>query len=152
VGYHAQIINAGRFVNDSMGGYIAKQTVKKIIAAEKHINSSKILVMGATFKEDVSDIRNSKVVDVIKELISFGVNVDVVDPHADSNSLKAEYGFELIQSIHANYDAVIVAVNHKEYLKLDEAYFESITSENPVLVDIKGIYKGQIETMNYWSL
>jgi UDP-N-acetyl-D-galactosamine dehydrogenase len=152
LGYHAQIINAGRFVNDSMGGYIAKQTVKKIIAAGKHISESKVLVMGATFKEDVSDIRNSKVVDVINELVSFGTTVEVVDPHADSDSLKEEYGFGLASDIADNYDSVIVAVNHAEYAKLDEAYFKSITSENPVIVDIKGIYKGKINELTYWSL
>jgi UDP-N-acetyl-D-galactosamine dehydrogenase len=152
LGYHAQIIAAGRFVNDSMGGYVAKQTVKKIIASGKHISESKVLVMGATFKEDVSDIRNSKVVDVINELISFGVTVEVVDPYADSDSLKEEYGFGLIDDIANDYSAVIVAVNHKEYSDFDEAYFESITVDNPVIVDIKGIYRGQINNLIYWSL
>jgi len=152
LGYHAQIINAGRFVNDSMGGYVAKQTVKKIIANGKHISESKILVMGATFKEDVSDIRNSKVVDVINELVSFGTTVEVVDPHADSDSLKEEYDFGLVAEIATDYDAVIVAVNHKDYIGFDEEYFKSITSENPVIVDIKGIYKNKIKNLTYWSL
>ncbi len=152
LGYHAQIINAGRFVNDSMGGYVAKQTVKKVIAAGKHISESKVLVMGATFKEDVSDIRNSKVVDVINELISFGSSVEVVDPHADSDALKEEYGFGLIENMSDDYDAVIVAVNHKEYSNYTEEYFNSITSENPVIVDIKGIYRGTINNLTYWSL
>jgi UDP-N-acetyl-D-galactosamine dehydrogenase len=152
LGYHAQIINAGRFVNDSMGGYIAKQTVKKIIAAGKHISESKVLVMGATFKEDVSDIRNSKVVDVINELISFGTTVEVVDPHADSDSLKAEYGFGLVTDVANNYDAVIVAVNHADYASLEESYFKSITSDDSLIVDIKGIYKGKINELAYWSL
>jgi UDP-N-acetyl-D-galactosamine dehydrogenase len=152
LGYHAQIINAGRFVNDSMGGYVAKQTVKKIIANGKHISESKVLVMGATFKEDVSDIRNSKVVDVINELISFGTTVEVVDPHADSDSLNEEYGFGLIVEMANDYDAVIVAVNHKDYSSFDEEYFKSITSEKPVIVDIKGIYRGKINNLTYWSL
>ncbi|MBL4669625.1 MAG: nucleotide sugar dehydrogenase, partial [Flavobacteriales bacterium] len=152
LGYHAQIINAGRFVNDSMGGYVAEQTVKMIIANGKHISESKVLVMGATFKEDVSDIRNSKVVDVINELISFGTTVEVVDPHADSDALKEEYGFGLTTEMANDYDAVIVAVNHKDYSSFDEAYFKSITSENPVIVDIKGIYSGKINTLTYWSL
>ena len=152
LGYHAQIINAGRFVNDSMGGYVAKQTVKKIIASGKHISESKVLVMGATFKEDVSDIRNSKVVDVINELVSFGTTVEVIDPHADSDSLKEEYGFGLVEHIANDYSAVIVAVNHKDYIGFDEEYFDSITAENPVIVDLKGIYKGKINALNYWSL
>ncbi|MBL4593087.1 MAG: nucleotide sugar dehydrogenase [Flavobacteriales bacterium] len=152
LGYHAQIINAGRFVNDSMGGYVAKQTVKKIIANGKHISESKVLVMGATFKEDVSDIRNSKVVDVINELVSFGATVEVVDPHADSDALKEEYGFGLVPDMASDYDAVVVAVNHKDYSNFDEEYFKSITSENPVIVDIKGIYRGKINNLTYWSL
>ncbi len=151
LGYHAQIINAGRFVNDSMGGYAAKQTVKKIIAEGKNISGAKILVMGATFKEDVSDIRNSKVVDVINELKSFGAKVEVVDSHADSDSLMEEYNFGLVDKIANDYDAVIVAVNHKDYTNLDENYFKSITSDNAVLVDLKGIYKGKIKELTYWS-
>lgn len=152
LGYHAQIINAGRFVNDSMGGYVAKQTVKKIIAAGKNISEAKVLIMGATFKEDVSDIRNSKVADVVKELISFGVHVEVIDPHANSEQLKHEYGFGLVNKVANDYDAVFIAVNHKEYACLDENYFKSITSKNAVLVDIKGIYRNKIKNMTYWSL
>jgi UDP-N-acetyl-D-galactosamine dehydrogenase len=89
-GYHSKVITSGRFVNDSMGGYIAKQSVKKIIAQGKHIQDAKVLVMGATFKEDVSDIRNSKVIDIINELVSFQVHVDLVDPHANSDEMKHE--------------------------------------------------------------
>lgn len=152
LGYHAQIINAGRFVNDSMGAYTAKQTVKKIIAEGKHISESKVLVMGATFKEDVSDIRNSKVCDVINEFKSFGASVEVVDPHADSESLIEEYGFGLVENLANDYDAVVIAVNHREYSNLDETYFDSITKENPVIVDLKGIYKGKINNLTYWSL
>jgi UDP-N-acetyl-D-galactosamine dehydrogenase len=152
LGYHAQIINAGRFVNDSMGGYVAKQTVKKIIKAGKNIAEAKVLVMGATFKEDVSDIRNSKVADVVKEFISFGVKVEVIDPHASSEHLKHEYGFGLVDKIANDYDAVFIAVNHAEYSNLNEDYFKSITSKNPVIVDIKGIYRGKIKNMTYWSL
>jgi len=151
-GYHAQIINSGRFVNDSMGAYVAKQTVKKIIAAGKNISSAKVLVMGATFKEDVSDIRNSKVADVVNEFISFGAKVEVVDPYADSGHLKEEYGYGLVDSVSGNYDAVVVAVNHKDYLSFDEDYFNSITTDKAVLVDLKGIYKNKINNLTYWSL
>ena len=152
VGYHARIINSGRYVNDSMAFYIAKQTVKKIIAARKDLNNSTILVMGATFKEDVTDIRNSKVADIIKELKSYGLNVEAIDPHASSDEFKHEYGIELTSKVSNNYDAVIVAVNHKEYLNLNEEYFKSITSEKSVLVDVKGIYRNKIKEMTYWSL
>jgi len=151
-GYHAQIISSGRFVNDSMGAYVAKQTVKKIIKAGKNIAEAKVLVMGATFKEDVSDIRNSKVADVVNEFISFGAKVDVVDPHANSEDLKHEYGFGLVDKVGSNYDAIVVAVNHKAYQNFDENYFNSISSANGIVVDLKGIYRGKINKMTYWSL
>ena len=150
--YHPQVINAGRFVNDSMGGYIAKKIVKKMIGMGKNILGARVLVMGVTFKEDVSDIRNSKVVDIVNELKDFGVDVDVTDPNADSEEVMHEYGFKLIEKPRANYDAVIVAVAHKEYMDLDEEYFRGLTYEHAVLGDIKGIYRGKIHLMKYWSL
>ena len=150
--YHPQMINAGRFVNDSMGGYIAKKIVKKMIGMGKNILGARVLVMGVTFKEDVSDIRNSKVVDIVSELKDFGVDVDVMDPHADSEEVMHEYGFKLIERPRANYDAVVVAVAHKEYMDLDETYFRGLTYEHAVLGDIKGIYRGKIHQMKYWSL
>ena len=151
-GYHAQVINSGRYVNDSMGFYIAKQTVKMIIASGKHVSESKVLIMGATFKEDVSDIRNSKVADIIKELKSFAVTVDIVDPLASGSELEEEYGFGLTKDVGSNYDAVIVAVNHAEYHDLDEAYYKSLLSDKGIMVDIKGIYKDKVKDIQYWSL
>ncbi len=150
--YHSQVINAGRFVNDSMGFYIAKQTVKKLIAAGKNVLHAKVLVMGITFKEDVSDLRNSRVADVVTELASYGVKVDVVDPQANSEELKREYGFGLTKKIGNDYDAVIVAVSHKEYVNLKESYFEKITADDAIIVDVKGIYRGKIKKFKYWSL
>ncbi|MDB4710808.1 nucleotide sugar dehydrogenase [Flavobacteriales bacterium] len=152
LGYHAKIINSGRAVNDAMGAYVGNKTVKMILSSGKSLIQSKILVMGATFKEDVSDIRNSKVVDVINEIKSFSCHVEVVDPHADSDELNDEYGFNLVDKINAPYDAVVVAVNHKEYLKLDENYFKSILTEKGVLIDIKGIFKNSISDIEYWTL
>lgn len=151
LGYHARVINSGRYVNDSMGFYVAKNCVKKIIAAGKNISKSKVLIMGATFKEDVSDIRNSKVADIVKELKSFGVKVEIVDPHAESEELKHEYGFGL-NKLGKGYDGIIVAVNHKEYLDLDEKYYSKILSKKGVFVDVKGIYKGKFKNLTYWSL
>ncbi|MCR9010696.1 nucleotide sugar dehydrogenase [Gabonibacter chumensis] len=150
--YHPQIINAGRFINDSMGAYIAKKMVKKLIAMGKSVLGARVLVMGVTFKEDVSDIRNSKVADIIRELRDFGVDVDVVDPHADSEAVQEEYGFKLVEKPRDNYDAVVVAVSHKEYEMLDETYFKSLTYENALLVDIKGILREKIHSLKYWSL
>lgn len=151
-GYHAKIINSGRYVNDSMGFYIGKQTVKKILARGTNIMDARILVMGATFKEDVSDIRNSKVVDVIKELESFSAHVDVVDPHASAAEIREEYDYTLVPEPKGAYDAVIVAVNHKEYVDLDEHYFKQLMPNGGVFVDVKGIYRGKIKELEYWSL
>jgi UDP-N-acetyl-D-glucosamine/UDP-N-acetyl-D-galactosamine dehydrogenase len=152
LGYHAQIINAGRFINDSMGAYIAKQTVKKIIAVDKNIKDVRVLILGATFKENVSDIRNSKVADIIKEFESFCVKIDVMDPQASSKELMHEYGFGLITEIKTKYDAIILAVSHKEYIDFPESYFESISNENAIFVDVKGVYKDKISKLQYWSL
>ena len=153
VGYHSKVINSGRYVNDSMGFYIAKQTVKKIIAQGKIIQEAKVLIMGATFKEDVSDIRNSKVIDVITELKSFQVNIDVVDPHADSKEMEHEYGVPLKSDMANDYDAIILAVNHKEYAQYDENFFKSILKNgNGVFVDVKGVYRNKISSLSYWSL
>ncbi|MCF8275915.1 MAG: nucleotide sugar dehydrogenase [Flavobacteriales bacterium] len=152
LGYHSKVITSGRSINDEVGAYIARETVKKIIANGKDISKAKVLIMGATFKENVSDIRNSKVVDVIKELESFGVRIDVIDPHASSKELKHEYGFELATKVGNNYDAVVVAVNHRQYLDKDESYFEALSSNNGIVVDVKGVYKGKINNLEYWSL
>lgn len=152
-GYHSKVITSGRYVNDSMGFYIGKQTVKKILAKGKHIQDAKVLIMGATFKEDVSDIRNSKVIDIVSELKSFQVKVDLVDPHASSEEMMHEYGIGLTAAPTNDYDAIIVAVNHKEYKKLNEADFRAMMKDDlGVFVDVKGIFKGAIKHMEYWSL
>jgi UDP-N-acetyl-D-galactosamine dehydrogenase len=152
LGYHSKVITSGRSINDAVGAYVATETVKKIVAAGGDISKSKVLIMGATFKENVADIRNSKVVDVIRELESFGVRVEVVDPHASSDQVKHEYGFELAPEIGSDYDAVVLAVNHKEYLDKPEKFFEEISKPNGVFVDVKGVYKGKINKLQYWSL
>ena len=152
LGYHAQIINSGRSVNDSMGSYVGRIVAKKVIASGTAMKEARVLVMGATFKEDVSDIRNSKVVDVINELKSFSCHVEVVDPHANSKELFEEYGFDLVENITGTYHSVIVAVNHHEYTILDENYFTSILSQNGVLVDLKGVFRNKIHNLNYWTL
>lgn len=152
LGYHAQVITSGRYVNDSMGFYVAKQTVKKIVGFGKDLSMAKVLVMGATFKENVEDIRNSKVADVVSEFKSYGVRVEVVDPRASSEELEKEYGFALIKKPGKNYDAVVVAVSHKEYKDLDEKFFKQICSRDGIVVDLKGLYKSRIKTLSYWSL
>lgn len=154
LGYHPQIITSGRFINDSMGGYVAKQLVKKIIAAEKNVREARILIMGITFKENVSDIRNSKVYDIFRELESFGVkNIDVVDPYADPSEVVHEYGVILAKEPRGKYDAIVLAVNHNEYLALNDNYFTSLASEGCVFVDVKGAYRTKRpKGLKYWSL
>ena len=149
-GYHSRVITSGRYVNDSMGFYIAKQTVKKVIAQGKHIQEAKALIMGATFKEDVSDIRNTKIIDIVTELKSYQMAVDIVDPHASSEEMEKEYGVSLIKQPLTNYDAIIVAVNHQEYLTLNEDYFKSLFKDGKgVFIDVKGIYQSKIKDLEY---
>lgn len=150
--YHSQIISAGRFINDTMGGYIAKKLVKKLIGMGKAILGARILVMGLTFKENVADIRNTKVLDIINELRDFGADVDVVDPYADPEDVHRMYGLNLIEKPHGNYDAIVVAVGHDDYRGLEEDYFLGLTHPNAVLVDIKGLYRDKIHNLKYWSL
>ncbi len=152
LGHIAQIINAGRSVNDSMGSYVAKELVKKLILAGKNVLQSKVLIMGATFKENVSDIRNSKVVDVYRELKDFGLSVDVIDPYADSKEVAHEYGFSLTENPNARYDAIVLAVSHKDYLGMNETDFMKMCSKNAIFVDIKGAFRKKIKQMTYFSL
>ncbi|PTX22298.1 UDP-N-acetyl-D-galactosamine dehydrogenase [Pontibacter mucosus] len=152
LGYDAKVILSGRTTNDTMGAHIANKLVKMMIMRGKNISQTKVLVMGATFKENVEDIRNSKVVDVIRELQSFNVNVEVVDPYASSEELQHEYGFGLVEEAGKDYDAVVVAVPHNAYLELDENYFKSIMNSSPILVDLKGIFRNKIKDIEYTSL
>ena len=150
--YHPKMINSGRFVNDSMGRYIAKKIVKKVLAQGKNILHARVLVMGITFKENVSDIRNSKVVDMVREFMDFGAVVDAVDPYASPLAVEQEYGIELKEQPGKDYDAIVIAVAHKDYILLDENYFISLSNEKAVLGDIKGLYRHKIKNMAYWSL
>ncbi len=152
IGYDSQVILAGRYINDAMAAHVARKILQHIIETNGNVKEAKILVMGATFKENVSDIRNSKVADVIKELKSFSLNVHISDPYANSKELKYEYGFELTPEIANDYDAVLVAVSHDNYKNLDEVYFASITKKNGLVADLKGIYRNKITSRKYWSL
>ena len=120
LGYHPQVILSGRRVNDGMGMFVANKVVKLMITKNHKINASKALILGISFKEDCPDIRNSKVIDIYNELKQFGLHVDIFDPHADHNHVHDEYGVDLIpKPTIGNYDAVILAVSHKEFLSLD---------------------------------
>jgi len=152
LGYDSKVILSGRSTNDGMAAYVAKKVLQHIIENNGNVKHSKVLVMGATFKENVSDIRNSKVADVVKELQSFSITVDVVDPYADTEELEHEYGFGLTKSPVNDYDAVIVAVSHKDYAGLDNAYFESITKPYGLVADLKGSFRHNVTGRAYWSL
>lgn len=152
LGYDAEVILAGRNINDNMAKYVAKNVVQHIIKNSGDVKASRVLIKGATFKENVSDIRNSKVADVVKALQSYYVNVDVEDPYADSDELKHEYGFGLVKDTGKEYDAVIITVPHKDYLAHDDAYFAGITKKHGMVADLKGIYRNKISNRTYWSL
>lgn len=153
IGYTPQMITSGRKLNDEMPAFLAKRLTKLLIKNGKNPIACKVLVMGVTFKENVTDIRNSKVADLVNEIKEYSIQVEVVDPHALKDDVQLEYGFQLADKPDKDYDAVIVAVNHNEYQNLDVASFLDIMTENPILMDIKGIYNRSFEEdLVYWRL
>lgn len=152
LGYNPQVILSGRRINDEMPLHVASRAIQ--ILAEKGISAlgSRILVMGVTFKENVKDIRNSKVFDLIRELRNYGAYVDVVDPIADPEEVEHLYGETLIPEPKDKYDMVIVAVAHNQFKHLDMNHFRSILHDNSVLIDLKGIYRRQEIPFKYWTL
>lgn len=158
LGYHAQVILAGRRINDNMAKFVAEKTIKKLINDNIRVKGADILVMGLTFKENCPDLRNSKVNDIIKELREYGANVHVVDPMAPKEEALEEYGIILEdESCIKNMDAVVVAVGHKEYRDMKPAdlrkYFNPVYSK-PLLIDVKSIFnKAEAEKeYDYWRL
>ncbi len=154
VGYDPQVILSGRRINDGMPAHIAKRMIQMLIERGKNPRQCKVLVMGITFKENVSDIRNTKVVDLVRELMDYSINVQLHDPYASPNEIAHEYKLTMTDEISNGYDAIIVAVAHREYMELDTAYFEKITNDQPVIMDLKGVLdRKEIEkTMTYWRL
>ena len=154
LGHDPQVIAAGRRVNDYIPRFIAKRVVQTLIESGKNPGECKVLVMGITFKEDVSDIRNSKVADLIKELMDYSLNVHVVDPWASPNEVAHEYGISMVEEPQGKYDAVVVAVPHNKYKSLDKPYFEQLLNKPRVLFDLKGMYPRATfaEFGKYWKL
>jgi len=152
LGYEPQVILSGRRVNDGMPAFIAKKLVQLLIQKDKNPRLAKVLVLGITFKENVADIRNSKVAALVHELQDYSVNVHLSDPHASPNEVAHEYKLSLIDKLSDDYDAIVVAVAHDVYKAFDTAYFKSITRENPILMDIKGLYADKSEGIHYWRL
>lgn len=140
LGYIPQVILAGRRINDSMGAFIGQQTVKQLIHAGHNVSQSSVTVLGLTFKEDCPDLRNSRVIDVVRELESFGVRVQVVDPEADPQAALEEYGIRLVPAdAVAPADAVVLAVAHRHFRNWDVPRLRRLMKEQPVLVDVKGV-------------
>jgi UDP-N-acetyl-D-galactosamine dehydrogenase len=131
---------------------IAKEIVQHLIEQDRSLKRTNVLVMGITFKENVSDIRNSKVPELIRELEEFKINVDAIDPFADADEVREEYGIAMIDKLDRKYDAVVLAVNHKQYLELDETYFAELSFEDSLFYDVKGIYRDRFKKLKYLSL
>ena len=142
LGYHPQVILSGRRVNDNMGMFVANKVVKLLIGKGHKVSGAKALLLGITFKEDCPDIRNSKVIDIHNELVQFGISVDVYDPQAHDNEVEDEYGIKMIPTIDSTYDAIILAVSHREFLKFD--YKSLCNSNNSVIFDTKSFLERSI--------
>ncbi|MDH6250687.1 UDP-N-acetyl-D-galactosamine dehydrogenase [Chryseobacterium sp. H1D6B] len=136
LGYHPDVILSGRRVNDSIAKFIASKVVKLLISKGGIIKNSKALILGVTFKENCPDVRNTKVVDIYKELMDYGINVDIYDPWASKEEVKHEYGVEILNRLEENkkYDSIIIAVAHKEFIKMD---LNDLKNENTVIFDTK---------------
>ncbi|GER93567.1 nucleotide sugar dehydrogenase [hot springs metagenome] len=158
VGYHPEVILAGRRINDYMGKYIAEQTIKNLIKSQIAVKGSKILLMGFTFKENIRDIRNTRVIDIYNELKDYGVNPFVYDPEADSKEVQSEYGIDIIKSPDdfSPYDGIILTVKHDAFKRFSVQYLQSLCRDSsPVFVDVKGFFDRDAfksSGFRYWRL
>ena len=156
LGYHPQVILAGRRINDGMGKFIAEKTVKLLIANDRPVKGAKVLILGWTFKEDVPDIRNTRVIDIFRELESYGVDVSCYDPLADVAEVKHEYGISLVrtENIGIGYDAVILAVKHRQLVqRFDLSALRQLGGiKVPLIIDVKGFFISGANTTLFWQL
>ena len=154
LGYTPQVILSGRRINDEMPSHIAKRLAQQLIQKGKNPSDCKVLVMGVTFKENVADIRNSKVVNLIREINAYSIDTHIIDEHASKTEIKQHYDLILSDAPEHDYDAVVVAVSHNQYKDLTASFFTSIMKNNPILVDLKGMYdKAEFsKSLNYWRL
>ncbi|HRH60651.1 MAG TPA: nucleotide sugar dehydrogenase, partial [Chitinophagaceae bacterium] len=151
LGYNANVLLAGRHTNDNMGRYAGAKILQHILLHNGNVKPAKVLVLGASFKENVADARNSKVIDMVSLLQAYKITVDVHDPVVSAAEIKKEYNIELKNEVDDNYDAVVIAVPHKAFRQLDENYFCSITKPHGLIADLKGLYRGTIKERAYWS-
>jgi UDP-N-acetyl-D-galactosamine dehydrogenase len=157
VDYHPDVILAGRRINDHMGKYVAEQTIKELIKSGICFTGNRILILGCTFKENVKDVRNSKVMDIFNELRGYGVTPLIYDPVADKDIVRSEYAIELIDGLedHLPYDGIVVAVGHSDFQALSLDYLRSLCGIAPVFIDVKGIYDrdlAKVAGFRYWRL
>jgi UDP-N-acetyl-D-galactosamine dehydrogenase len=152
LGYDAKVIAASRFINDNMARNVARKVIQHVLRNTPDVSKAKVLVKGVTFKEDVSDIRNSKIIDTVKEIQSFNISVDVVDPFAEPEEVREEYGLELASGEGVEYDAVLIATPHQPYRSMSPEDLYAITRPTGLIADLKGIFKGRITKRDYWSL
>ena len=157
LGYHSQVILAGRRINDNMGAYVAENCVKQLIQADKPVKNSQVAILGFTFKENCPDTRNSKVFDIVKELREYGIEPLISDPVADAKEANRLYGINIadLSSVH-DVDAVILAVSHDCFKNMSKEDFDKMySSPEKVMIDVKGILdRGQYEAAgyHYWRL
>ncbi|MBU2981390.1 nucleotide sugar dehydrogenase [Lentibacter algarum] len=141
LGYHPEVILAGRRINDKMGQHIARTLVKELVGQGRDLKNSKVLVLGFTFKEDCADIRNTRVADIVDELNSYSVKTDIYDPRASADAIFEHYGYEPLPDLpKGGYDAVILAVAHKQFVKLGADAVRALTGPKGIVYDIKGIF------------
>ncbi|RJE83619.1 nucleotide sugar dehydrogenase [Paenibacillus sp. 1011MAR3C5] len=158
LGYHSQIILAGRKINDDMGKYVASNIIKSLIKADKHVKGSRVAILGITFKENCPDVRNTKVIDIINELQEYGVEILVYDPVADKEEVWHEYNISLVERNNLReLDGMVVSVAHSEFTQLEVSYVDTLFKEtgDKVLVDIKSILNKNVyekRGYHYWSL
>jgi UDP-N-acetyl-D-glucosamine/UDP-N-acetyl-D-galactosamine dehydrogenase len=153
LGYNPYVILSGRYINDAMSSHVAKKTLQQLVKSGKDLSKARVLVMGVTFKEDVEDIRNSKVADLIRELKSYGLQVECIDPLANAEEFEHEYQLTLHEKASGQYEAVVLAVSHRAYIKGGEAMLNELIAPQGLLVDVKGLYrKNKAAFPNYWSL
>ena len=149
LGYHPQVVLAGRRINDGMGRWLAEQLILKMCQNKLLIPESKVLVLGLSFKENCPDLRNTKVIDLIESVRQFGPTVDVVDPWVDKEEANIEYGLQVLSAIPSNtsYDAVVLAVAHREFVMFSEEQWSSIITEHGFILDVKGIVPRSLPLM-----
>ncbi|MCP4821607.1 MAG: nucleotide sugar dehydrogenase, partial [Shimia sp.] len=140
LGYHPEVILAGRRINDNMGKYVAQQTIKGMLGKGFNPAGARVLVMGFAFKENCADTRNTRVVDIVAELESYSAAVEIWDPRVDSEAVSEEYGITLVNDpVSESYDAVILAVGHQEFVEMGATAIRALGKPNALLYDIKGV-------------